>query len=82
LTEFVVTRDYRAPEIMFSSHKYAQSVEMWSAGCTLGEVLTGKILFLSQHYMEQINFILNLRGTPDAETRKLMSNMYALKYVE
>ena len=26
--------------------------------------------------------ILNLRGTPDTETRKLISNEYALKYVE
>jgi serine/threonine protein kinase len=82
LTEYVVTRYYRAPEIMLSSHEYAQSVDMWSAGCTLGEVLTGKILFPGQHYIEQINLILNLRGTPDAETRKLISNEYALKYVE
>ena len=82
LTEYVVTRYYRAPEIMLSSHEYAKSVDMWSAGCTLAEVLTGKILFPGQHYIEQINLILDLRGTPDVETRKLISNEYALKYVE
>lgn len=52
LTEYVVTRYYRAPEIMLSSHEYAKSVDVWSAGCTLGEVLTGKILFPGQHYIE------------------------------
>lgn len=45
LTEYVVTRYYRAPEVMLSSHEYDRSIDMWSAGCTLGEVLGGKILF-------------------------------------
>lgn len=45
LTEYVVTRYYRAPEVMLSSHEYTKSVDMWSVGCTLGEVLTGKFLF-------------------------------------
>lgn len=82
MTEYVVTRYYRAPEIMLSSHEYAKSVDVWSAGCTLGEVLTGKILFPGQNYIEQINLIINLRGTPDDETRKSISNEFALKYVE
>jgi len=82
LTEYVVTRYYRAPEVMLSSHEYDQSVDVWSTGCTLGEVLTGNILFPGQHYIEQINLILNLRGTPDPETKKLISNEYALKYVD
>jgi hypothetical protein len=34
----------------------------------------GKILFPGQHYIEQINFIFNLRGTPDAETIALITN--------
>jgi serine/threonine protein kinase len=67
---------------MLSSHEYAKSVDVWSCGCTLGEVLTGKILFPGQHYIEQINLIINLRGSPDEETRKSISNDYALKYVE
>ena len=43
LTEYVVTRYYRAPEIMLSSHEYSHKVDVWSAGCTFGEVLSGKI---------------------------------------
>jgi mitogen-activated protein kinase 1/3 len=45
LTEYVVTRYYRAPEVMLSSQAYKMSVDMWSIGCTFAEVLTGKILF-------------------------------------
>ena len=52
LTEYVVTRYYRAPEIMLSSNEYNNKVDVWSAGCTLGEVMTGKILFPGQHYID------------------------------
>ena len=45
LTEYVVTRYYRAPEIMLSSHEYTKAVDVWSTGCSFGEVLTGKVLF-------------------------------------
>lgn len=82
LTEYVVTRYYRAPEIMLSSHEYSRKVDIWSAGCSFAEVLSGKILFPGQHYIEQINLILNLRGSPNEETKKQISNEYALKYVE
>jgi serine/threonine protein kinase len=45
LTEYVVTRFYRAPEIMLSSHEYSKAVDMWSGGCTLAEIISGRILF-------------------------------------
>ena len=82
LTEYVVTRYYRAPEIMLSSHEYSHDVDIWSAGCTLGEVMSGRIMFPGQHYIEQINLIINCRGTPNEATRKQITNEFALKYVE
>lgn len=45
MTEYVATRWYRAPEILFGSHKYSKSVDMWSVGCILGEMLIGKAIF-------------------------------------
>ena len=74
MTEYVVTRYYRAPEVMLSSHDYTNQIDVWSAGCTLGEVMTGKILFPGENYIEQINLILSLRGTPDEATKSLISN--------
>lgn len=52
LTEYVVTRFYRAPEIMLSSHEYSKAVDVWSAGCSFAEIMNGKILFPGQHYIE------------------------------
>ena len=82
LTEYVVTRFYRAPEIMLSSHEYSKAVDMWSAGCSFAEIISGKILFPGQHYIEQVNLIINVRGTPDEDTKKQISNEYALKYID
>jgi mitogen-activated protein kinase 1/3 len=45
LTEYVVTRFYRAPEIMLSSHEYSKAVDVWSAGCSFAEIMTGNVLF-------------------------------------
>merc|ERR1712176_196629 len=45
LTDYVATRWYRAPEIILGSRKYSKSVDMWSCGCILGELLKGKPLF-------------------------------------
>ena len=44
--------------------------------------MSGNILFPGQHYIEQINLIINLRGTPDATTKVQISNEYALKYID
>ena len=35
----VVTRYYRAPEILFGAQYYGPAVDMWSVGCILGELL-------------------------------------------
>lgn len=82
LTEYVVTRFYRAPEIMLSSHEYSKAVDMWSLGCSFAEILNGKVLFPGNHYIEQVNLIISARGTPDSGARKNITNEFALKYIE
>ncbi len=66
---------------MLSSHDYNHKVDVWSAGCTFGELISGKIMFPGNHYIEQINLIINMRGTPDEATKTQISNEFALKYV-
>lgn len=81
MTEYVVTRFYRAPEIMLSKHEYTKKVDVWSVGCTFAEVLTGKILFPGENYIEQVLLQIKLRGSPDDATKQLITNEYALQYV-
>lgn len=37
-TKNVVTRCYRAPELFFGCRKYDTSLDIWSLGCTVGEL--------------------------------------------
>lgn len=38
-------RWYRAPEIMLNWMHYNQTVDIWSVGCIMAELLTGRTLF-------------------------------------
>ena len=39
LTKYVVTRWYRAPEVILSADYYSYSVDIWSVGCIMAELL-------------------------------------------
>uniref|UniRef100_A0A8C4VHB7 mitogen-activated protein kinase n=1 Tax=Gopherus evgoodei TaxID=1825980 RepID=A0A8C4VHB7_9SAUR len=45
MTGYVVTRWYRAPEVILNWMHYNQTVDIWSVGCIMAEMLTGKTLF-------------------------------------
>uniref|UniRef100_A0A8C7YAE5 mitogen-activated protein kinase n=1 Tax=Oryzias sinensis TaxID=183150 RepID=A0A8C7YAE5_9TELE len=45
MTGYVVTRWYRAPEVIFNWMHYTQTVDVWSAGCILAEMISGQVLF-------------------------------------
>lgn len=47
ITQFIILlgRWYRAPEIMLNWMHYNQTVDIWSVGCIMAELLTGRTLF-------------------------------------
>jgi serine/threonine protein kinase len=40
-----ILRWYRAPEVMLTFKEYTRAIDMWSVGCVLAEMLSGKPLF-------------------------------------
>lgn len=80
LTEYVVTRWYRAPEVICSD-VYDAKIDVWAVGCILGELHGRKPLFRGQDYVEQINLILDVLGTPPADDLKFVTNRDALEYL-
>jgi hypothetical protein len=56
LTEYVVTRWYRAPEIMCSCSKYDHKIDVWSVGCILAELHGRKPLFPGEDYIKQVRW--------------------------
>ena len=56
LTEYVVTRWYRAPEIMLACHEYSKPSDVWSVGCIFAELLGRKPFFPGDDYIDQVRF--------------------------
>ncbi|EGR33044.1 protein kinase domain protein [Ichthyophthirius multifiliis] len=81
LTEYVVTRYYRAPEIMLSSHVYSKAIDLWSLGCTFAELITHQILFKAQNYIKQIKLIFDKLGMPPNDDLNFIGNQNAKQYV-
>ncbi len=65
-TPKVVTLWYRAPEILLGSPVYGAPVDVWSAGCILGELLLGRPLMPGPSEPRQLELMCALLGTPSA----------------
>lgn len=53
LTEHVVTRWYRAPEIIFRAHDYSTEIDVWSIGCIFAELLSMQQSSVPSHYQRE-----------------------------
>ena len=65
MTPKVVTLWYRAPELLLDSPQQTTSIDMWSAGCILGELLAHKPLVPGRSEINQIELVIDLLGTPN-----------------
>ena len=64
----VVTLWYRAPDVLLGSRQYDTSIDIWSAGCIMAEMFTGRPLFPGQQNEDQLIRIFRLMGTPTEAT--------------
>jgi serine/threonine-protein kinase PRP4 len=61
ITPYLVSRFYRAPEIILGMN-YDFAIDIWSVGCTLYELYTGKILFTGRTNNQMLRSIMDCRG--------------------
>jgi negative regulator of PHO system len=64
----VVTLWYRAPDVLLGSRMYSTSIDIWSAGCIMAEMYTGRPLFPGTNNEDQLLKIFRLLGTPNEQT--------------
>lgn len=81
LTEYVATRWYRAPEIMLNSRGYSKAIDIWSVGCILAEMLQRRAIFPGRHYLEQLQLILQVVGSPEPQELNWILNDRAREYL-
>eukprot|EP01034_Spumella_vulgaris_P023868 gene23868-30144_t len=81
LTEYVVTRWYRAPEIMLACQEYSSSIDMWSVGCIFAELLARSPLFPGEDYIAQLRLICDKLGRPSEEELNFVTSERAKKFI-
>lgn len=59
MTDYVTTRWYRAPEVLVGYSSYSTSVDMWSVGCIVAELIQRRPLFSGSDSSEQMQLIVN-----------------------
>jgi len=81
-TEYVVTRWYRAPEVIFERGAYSRAVDIWSAGCIFAELILRKALFPGKDHMHQLSLIFSVLGKPDDADIAQISNTMARDHMD
>ncbi|XWS63420.1 hypothetical protein CRYUN_Cryun06bG0095600 [Craigia yunnanensis] len=64
MTSRVVTLWYRPPELLLGASHYGVAIDLWSAGCILGELYSGKPILPGKTEVEQLHKIFKLCGSP------------------
>ena len=67
LTKYVVTRWYRAPEVVLCNKDYDQSIDLWAVGCVFAELIGRKPLFPGKTHLNQVGIIQEFLGHIDEE---------------
>uniref|UniRef100_A0A7N0R894 Protein kinase domain-containing protein n=1 Tax=Kalanchoe fedtschenkoi TaxID=63787 RepID=A0A7N0R894_KALFE len=81
MTEYVVTRWYRAPELLLNCSEYTAAIDIWSVGCILGEIMTRRPLFPGRDYVDQLKQVTELIGSPDDSSLGFLRSDNARRYV-
>ncbi|KAI5429784.1 hypothetical protein KIW84_034392 [Lathyrus oleraceus] len=82
MTEYVVTRWYRAPELLLNCSEYVAAIDVWSVGCILMEIIRKEPLFPGKDYVQQLALITELLGSPNEEDLGFLRSDNAKKYVK
>ncbi|KAI3772436.1 hypothetical protein L6452_03622 [Arctium lappa] len=81
MTEYVVTRWYRAPELLLNSSDYTAAIDVWSVGCIFMELMNKKPLFAGKDHVHQMRLLTELLGTPTESDLRFIRNEDAKRYL-
>lgn len=81
LTEYVVTRWYRAPEILLATTDYTSAIDVWSVGCIFAELLAREPVFPGQDTVSQLKLYFERLGKPDASELDFIPSEKTRRYV-
>jgi mitogen-activated protein kinase 1/3 len=79
LTDYVITRWYRPPELLLENTSYTTEVDIWSVGCIFAEFYNRKPLFPGKNTIDQLKMICTAIGKPPADIVEHPSALQKLK---
>ena len=81
MTEYVVTRWYRPPELLLAGDEYSAAIDMWSVGCLIAELYSRRPIFPGRDVKNQIEIICSIVGKPTPEEIKQVPNHKARDFL-
>ncbi|CAN0310747.1 unnamed protein product, partial [Discosporangium mesarthrocarpum] len=83
MTEHVVTRWYRPPELMLCPDgMYGYAVDLWSVGCIFAELLGRQPVFPGKSFIHQLTLIFEVVGSPRPSEVAHIRNPEANRFLE
>ncbi|RUS28342.1 protein kinase gsk3 [Jimgerdemannia flammicorona] len=73
---YICSRYYRAPELIFGATNYTTSIDIWSTGCVMAELMLGQPIFPGESGIDQLVEIIKVLGTPTKEQIRTMNPNY------
>lgn len=72
---YIVSRYYRAPELIFTNTNYGSEIDIWAAGCIFIELFTGVPIFVGKNEGDQFIQQAKVLGPPSlADITRLIEN--------
>ncbi|KAF2310016.1 hypothetical protein GH714_006209 [Hevea brasiliensis] len=81
MTEYVVTRWYRAPELLLCCDNYGTSIDVWSVGCIFAE-LWPETYLPGTECLNQLKLIINILGSQGEVDVEFIDNPKAKRYIK
>ena len=82
LTGHVVTRWYRAPELILLEKDYGPAIDMWSVGCIIAELFTKRVFLQASTTEEYLEFLIMMIGMPEDEMEEEIRATKYLAYMK
>lgn len=73
---YICSRYYRAPELIFGAQNYTVTIDIWSTGCVMAELMLCQPLFPGESGIDQLVEIIKVLGTPTKDQLLSMNPNY------
>ena len=82
MTEYVVTRYYRAPELLCEAKQYDKSVDVWSIGCCFAELICQRPFFRGKSPLQQLKAVVEILPCPPSEELEFAKHPVVKKVID